>query len=396
MSVSDDEDRRRAAEYLHGLQAEMYEATGSDVGDGRESWERLSRKIAAQMMPESLNGEADDVVKQSMSQLEQALRERPTPLESPELYLLMKSLADGIESTGRERGFHLPPRPLFGTLPLRQFNAMAIQVPGVRTRLVAFQHGVFGFVNLICKAVAACFPTEDGNEKGLVFSTDFEQISAGLQADPTPIARMADFLWAYVYDGDPHRAKPYVAHAPAMHLAQILRQTGETFVMAHEYGHLAAGHLDRGKDRRSVCADGDTESDVISMNWDQEFSADAIGLVLTLTTIDHVHQVNPSLSFAGIDLIFSSMQLVDRALSVAMHGDVVDRPATASHPPSLDRQTVIRELLPQLVGDELTPDAISLADVTVKIMESMWESIEPRFKADHAAGRRPHPIWIGG
>ena len=46
-------------------------------------------------------------------------------------------------------------RPLMGTLPLGKANAAVIRVPFMNEFIVVFHHGLFAFVNLLSKVVAA-------------------------------------------------------------------------------------------------------------------------------------------------------------------------------------------------------------------------------------------------
>jgi hypothetical protein len=100
-----------------------------------------------------------------MKGLRRAISQRPSRFERADTYAIISGLAADIEKTAAEFGIQLPSRPTLGTLPLGQLNAMAIRVPDTRDFIIVFQTGVFGFLNLLSKVVAASMPSLRANER---------------------------------------------------------------------------------------------------------------------------------------------------------------------------------------------------------------------------------------
>jgi hypothetical protein len=92
---------------------------------------------------------------------------------------------------------------------------------------------------------------------------------------------LARILIAYLRFGDPvFGPKPMTADLIAMRSLWMSDACCE-FVVAHEYGHVLAGHLDAGATAHALPTRAGAV-DVIRKAWDQEFEADRIGYELTI------------------------------------------------------------------------------------------------------------------
>jgi hypothetical protein len=103
-----------------------------------------------------------------------------------------------------------------GTLPLGKANAAAICVPFMDEFIVVFHHGLFAFVNLLAKVVAAAIPS-DGSTEPATFRYEIEEIEERMKDNPVILERFIDALTSYLLDGRPRTrpvcigtAKPYV------------------------------------------------------------------------------------------------------------------------------------------------------------------------------------------
>jgi hypothetical protein len=305
---------------------------------------------------------------------------------------MLCGFADDLEASARKLGMPVGDRPIFGTLPLGRLNAMAIRVPESDEHIIVFQDGVFGFVNLVMKAVAAAFPVESSSGEGIRFSLKPGDVDRSIEQNPEPVRRLADFLLAYIMEGHPHHAEQYWLRDPHSTLAAIFRSTAETFIMGHEYGHIAAGHLTiRQQDVEQQL--GDTTVEVLPLAWRQEIEADYIGMTLTVQTMHDVRQMDLALSYIGIDLLFSTIDLVERAMGTLLGVD----PTTVlhdSHPPPSARRDVMRNHLEDIgVGPEAAAGAVGLAETATATLDRMWDRIEPYFGELHRRGEQPALIW---
>jgi hypothetical protein len=379
-----------AVRHLERLQRELFPAAGLTLVSGMGPDSATREKFAA-AAAQALGIDAAQIENALADGLEKETANCSTRYEDPYLFSLMSDLFEELEKSAGMQNIALPARPAFGTLPLRQFNAMAISVPDTKEYVIAFQVGVFGFMNLACKAFAAALPgtTEEGG--GLRFSTDLELVREHLSNDPEPTLRMADFLEAYVYEGDPHAAEQYFLPNPGAALVSILRKAAELFVLGHEYGHLIAGHLTA--DREAPDDATPVDPDDLPPAWKDEFEADFLGLVLSTQTMVSEGFDLP-LAYAGVDIAFTAMDLVERALAVAKHGRAAIQGTTDTHPPPVLRRAMMRHGLGQITDEgEQVQGARELANALELVGLLFWEKIEPQLQQRHDAGARPSLIW---
>ena len=387
MSISQ-YDQSSGARYLEGLQERLLPFLGTtdpEAEPNSEIPEALLEELADAMGIE--RSHIDQVHKESR---DKALAERPTRYEDPGWFSVVKELADELDEAANVLGMKLPPIPVFGTLPLKQVNAMAVPVPHADECIIVFQVGLFGFMNLASKAFAAALPVDtDGN--GATFSVDPETVRAHLRSDGAPVRRMGELLEAYVCHGDPHVAEQYLMGNPGLAVANIFRRTAEQFVLAHEYGHLIGGHL--AIERAAAGSPAMAEVHGIPQDWQQEYEADFLGTLLTA-------QANASkgfdlaLAYAGVDLAFTAIALVERAVALSTTGDAERRASTDSHPPATSRRHTMRLALESLTDDEKQVEgARGLAEALEQIGDMFWAEIAPRFEQIHLGAATPAAIW---
>jgi hypothetical protein len=95
-----------------------------------------------------------------------------------------------------------------------------------------------------------------------------------------------------------------------------------------------------------------------------------------------------------VDLFFTVVELAERALAVAKHGDNSARSISDTHPPTTVRRSTSRRALEDLSSnDEQLESTIGLARGVELVGDLMWEHLEPGFKHRHERGERPSRIW---
>jgi hypothetical protein len=93
---------------------------------------------------------------------------------------------------------------------------------------------------------------------------------------------VAEVLAAYAQHGDPfYGPKPLVGGMPALG-GTLMTAAATKFVLAHEYGHILAGHLAEANVERVKLETEVGALEVLRKNHAQEFEADEIGYRLTL------------------------------------------------------------------------------------------------------------------
>src|SRR5947209_14558154 len=130
-------------------------------------------------------------------------------------------------------------------------------------------------------------------------------------------------------------------------LASSLARSMERFGRAHEYGHLIAGHLDATQPAANPLA-GEEVKELVPTG-DQEAEADAVGFGLYMEAglesgEDHAQ------SYAGADLFFSVLDVMERALSVLRAGDENHRPRGTAHAEPTARRLALRLMIQLMAG----------------------------------------------
>lgn len=377
-----------AVRYLEELQRDVYADMGLERPPelGEDAQQRLLDQAA-----DAMGVEQSDLSEQMRAQLARALVDRPTRFEDPFTFLLLEARATDLEEVAEEIGAKLVARPVLGTLPHGQFNALAIEVPGATEHLVVFHRGVFGLINLVAKAVAATLPPTDPKHAGVSFDLDRERVMHALRRDGTPAQRLADFLVGYILAGHPHAAEQYFLRQPSATLAALLARGGQLFVLGHEYGHIVAGHLEHSahSERRL----GPRSVDVLRPDWRLEYEADDIGMRFALASLRTKSRLDLALSYCGIDLVFSALALVERALATLIHGAPAENAGSDTHPPPALRRNVLRSRVGELPDCAAVSGALTLSANVEAVLELMWTRIEPIFVRLHAEGTPPSPIW---
>lgn len=326
-----------------------------------------------------------------LEQLRDAEAKKPTPLEDTWTYALLQNLSARLMNALDKTNWSLHQLPVFGTLPLGELNAMAIRVPQSTDYLIAFQHGVFGFANLLTKAFAASLPEPDSKREGYVgFTYEIEKVEEGWNLVDEPLRRLVDFLGGYLVSGHPHAAEQYYLGQPAAIWASILREAFELFIFGHELGHIVAGHLDR--DLVAKVTVGEIDIEQLNPDWRMEFEADAIGARLTMIAMRDM-EMDETVAFGGIDLFFSAIELVDRALSTLVFGEVREAAVSHSHPPAAQRRKALREGVRRLADQKRAAEILSFAVASERILDLMWSRVQPSFQRAHAKGVKPAPSW---
>lgn len=398
-SHNQETERAVASAWLEDFQHRVYQGLNIEPRISDDFDEAAYRKFIAEShiskAEESFGRDQSALIEMMVNARREALKAVPTRYEEPSLYAMISDFGKDIEKALIARGRSLPVQPLFGTVPTGRVNGFAMAIPNSNYRAILLEDGLFGFANLMCKAVAMVFPgRETEGRDGISFSTDWDDVSETLNTNPEIGARFFDALAAYLVAGHPHAAKPYLASRSVTFLSSVLRDSMETFVVAHEFGHVVAGHLGPAVSRKMMIADVDV--DTISTDWIQEFEADAIGLEAMLAVrIQHGYDL--SLSFWGADAFFGCIDVVEKALSILLFGE--EKPWQAdTHPPTTMRRDMMRLILSRSLegkNEEAAEAAIALAGIVEKVIDHLWGLSRPAFLRMHHAGIRPTAGWTG-
>jgi hypothetical protein len=383
-----------ARQYLERLQEAVYAALGKPPPAAEAEARRKSMEGFLQRATEAgaVSPEALEALRATLDPGPQGAGRGavPTRFEDPVLYGLLVKLADEVESAATALSLPLPPRPLLGTLPTGQVNAMTVLVPGTSEHLVIFESQLFLFALLFSKAVVRALPFERDGDGWVRFSAEQAQVRSNIEQDREVLQRFLEVLLAYVVHGAPAAAPQYFPPEPYQSFAAILRDSMELFVLGHEYGHIIEGHL--GMTTKSAALLGDQEVDRVTYSWQQELEADKWGLQLMIPAMQRSRQVDLGLSFWGADFFFSSVDVVRKAIAVLRTGRE-ETVSLESHPPPDVRREVVRRVLASSLPDDAANGAISLGKMLETVIGHLWTLARPSFQRLHEQGGRPSASW---
>lgn len=313
--------------------------------------------------------------------------------EDPLAHTWLQQMSGQVHGACDRVGIKLPKAPVFGLLQTGRINGIAADVDNPEYYLILIDDGILGFANLLAKVVAACFPVDEDAEGGLTFRTDDASVAAERMRNMEPGRRLFDLLTAYAVDGAPHGAAPYLLATKHLRLVEVMRDSMEYFIFAHEFGHCAAGHL-AGAPRQQLhmtSGEGGEFGMLRPDSWEKELEADCLGLILGLNVMQS-QGFGPSLSYAGIELVFTGIDLMQRTLSILEHGEERER-LLDTHPPALHRRDAIRQYTERLFDPQLREAALGLSDTVTSCLEFYWAPTASVLRKMHADGVRPHARW---
>jgi hypothetical protein len=392
VNESQDPERAVAAAWLENLQRQVYETFGVNEMSRQESRRFLREFLHKALLAGQLGLTSESDVNAIIALMEEDKKSILTNYQDPGWYSIIRRMAAGIEQTLAEHERILPVKPLFGSLPTGRVNGFAAAVPNTNFRVILLEDGLFGFANLMCKAIAATFPSLDSGKEGRVtVSTDIEKMRQNLRSNGIIAQRFFDALVSYIVKGHPHNAEPYIPSGSVMALSDTLRESMETFVLAHEYGHVVAGHLGPAVPRRAMVANVGVET--ISTDWQQEFEADVIGLE-TMLAVRMKKGFDLSLSFWGADAFFGCIDVVEKTVSVLLYGE--ERPNISdTHPPTSHRRLLLRAVLAKTLEENVARGPLQLANIVETIINDLWLRVRPALVKMHEDGFRPTHSWTG-
>jgi hypothetical protein len=317
---------------------------------------------------------------------------------------LLSGLADQLERAGREHlGWHMPERPLLGTLPTGRVNALTLLVPGTGEHLVLFESEFTSFAHLAAKAVADVLPVRRTADGGAAISLDLDEVAHGIAQQPEKARRFGELIRAYLETGLPTMAPHSFLDPVQAFWAAMLCHSVELFALGHEYGHILRRHL--GERRPAAWLGGPSLSDPEELAYSnqEEVEADASGISLSIAAVQISEEGkinNPvGLGFLGADFYFTMTYVLERAIYVLRHGRERRMIKLASGermpedaPLCWVRRLILRHLL-ERNDTAAARDALQVAENVRKVVELLWAGLRPRLLEAHHEGVRPLTRW---
>lgn len=388
--------RKQAIEYLEQLQEQTYQSYGLQppaTGDETNTLTMDDDFIRGWLQSRNAPSDAAAIkaFRESWEETRQkSIAARTTRYENVGWLSLLNDITEEFEAIFKILELKAPEHYLFGTLPTNQVNGMAMAIPENPCKLIIIETGLFGFANLMCKVVASSFVFEK-DERGMSsFSMDINQCRQQIEDNPLIPERFFDVLTAYVVLGNPHFAKPYFLEQRYDGLSTLLRNGFEYFVIAHEFGHLIAGHLDT-KEKKDYNIAGNTTEEIVT-NWNQEFEADLIGTNILINVMRR-RGFDMSLSYWGIEVFFGCLDVVEKTLSVLRTGATGEQSLSETHPPTLMRRQRIREAMTKSFDKQTVDSVLAITSVVEQVIGHLWDKTEPHIIRLYNQNVQPSVHW---
>jgi hypothetical protein len=367
-----------AVGFLEQIQKEYFknrDAGGLIAGE-------ITKDIAAKF---NLSPDFLQKIEKAKSEARSKMFSKFEPLDS---FMILLRLTEEIEETLHSLTLEKQTKKvLFGSLGTGDINGVAIEFENPDYFIVLIDDGVFGFANLLAKALAQCFPLVGSEGDYLQISVELDLVKSRLEEKPDIADRFTQLVLGYVIGGNPHAAPPYLPEKEYVGLLSIWRDAMEMFILAHEFGHASLGHLE-GNTRAAIVHDGFNE---LPMSWQQEYEADQFGLFLTLATLNR-RGLEPSLTYAGIEAFFLGLELIEKTLC-QLNGVVYDDQGSESHPPAAQRRKSMRDALKHFLEEDQQIAAVRLASILDEVLRFVEPPLRRAVERGRSNGVSPHAKW---
>lgn len=269
---------------------------------------------------------------------------------------------------------------IFGTLPFGPINGYAIKVPDSTYKLIVLPEGVYGFFNLLTKALSDIFIVQGET------TIDKKIILDNLHSNGQVRDRVFDLVISYSVFANPFKVKQYVNRNETKTPMQgWIRSSVELFIICHEIGHVGMGH----HDNRSIDYLSEHKS---VMSHLQEFEADNVGLNICMDIFVE-RKVGTAIGFVGSDFFFATMIFMQKCLDLLRNGKVSEVDSISdTHPSFKDRRVFIRSLLSKLDSKE-REEILDFADTLDMVLSVLFEKLQLSLFSAHAKGVRPNSLW---
>jgi hypothetical protein len=308
----------------------------------------------------------------------------PTCLEDPTVYGVLLEMSERIESVAApleaEGALHRPQHILIGSLPGAAIQAKT-ESPNNGSYVVTVHLGLMLMIRDLAQVLAVALQPLASCESAPCFNAQ-----AGTSTEHAH-ALMQSIVEQFVIAGDPKDvALPLVSEDRRV-TAGLLLRSAEMFAVGHELSHVYLGHLE------SSAAKGQAL-------WDQEYSADHLGLCLAIDALTQEGMPLDS-SFWGAELYFGALEAIERAAHILKTGKY-SATSTGGYPPPRSRIDALRlyfrtSLQNRLNNGQISPQDIdetfNKAELVRNALSSWAETSAGRWTELHQHSCRAASVW---
>lgn len=237
-----------------------------------------------------------------------------------------------------------------GTFPTDELNASICFIPEAGGYLILFNSGMMNFLNEVVKIMVSFTRMGEFSPTGEFLR---ETKNTSFLSEAEAIAYLKEILIAFKENRSFIPQRTVVNPSKELLLLQgDIIFSIEKFILAHEFAHCVAGHVNNKSTRALAIPDSNKTLNIILKNHAQEYEADSLAAILpVLQTLPkgfdpkknwlNVAQFREMIHVVwGPLFFFSLMELIDK---------VLDNVNSITHPASAQRYTKIRNLYQSLL-----------------------------------------------
>lgn len=297
----------------------------------------------------------------------------PTRYDSPTSYHLIRDLINQLKESAKDLEINTEDFPFYATVPTGKVNAMAVNLPDSSKPFLLFDGQLLTFCHLISKIYATCLSPDDNS-----YSISIETVKSKIRRQPEIADRLSGVLDAFIKTGRPGTSKPFPVDMRSAKLAHAFCKGMELFVVAHEFGHVYAGHLSELLSKLHIISPFQTTS----INHKKEHEADLIALILTVHSLKK-EGIDLAISVAGINLFFSVLDLADQYGDFISYGRrrKFSSKESETHPSNENRKKLIEDAIENIgvPHEELNTSKV-FKKITDETTSFLWEAITSKNK----------------
>jgi hypothetical protein len=209
----------------------------------------------------------------SNDSIREACNRVSTRYETPGFYRLLTNYYEQIENSAKKINFHLKRKPKVASLPtIKEVNVSVFSATSLKTPIIFINSLFYRFANEVIKATASTVPVS-GSGIETSIDTNLSAFEEKIQNDPKLILTFRQTIFTFLEQ----RENPY--YPPSPFVAQITNtfyRGIELFAMAHEYSHIALGHVESNDISRleSNTSINKVNRKEIAQDWVRELEAD--------------------------------------------------------------------------------------------------------------------------
>ncbi|WP_410575500.1 hypothetical protein [Amycolatopsis sp. cmx-4-61] len=265
-----------------------------------------------------------------------------------------------IRKTLAASGFDLPGPVYVGEYPHHEFNAHATAA-GSGT-LILVNTGLVTLLDRAGIAIGAStrpFTRREGGEISIADVTTEEQ-----QRHESAVTMLAKSVVTYLSANEvPLPARPRMPFGNQEFLGYLIVSAAKYFVVAHEFGHLLAGHVHEAAEPRVIAGWS-------AGSLHREYEADELAMLLLLRGLDESAPFHEkALTVAGPFVFLALDHLVDRVQQELY--ELPEGMTTRTHPPSDKRGAALRAVVTELAD----PNLLQFADGYVSWLSAQEDKI---------------------